>query len=158
MVRADEGRGFAEMESHIESHASCACGQLSLTCRGEPTSVSLCNCAQCRRRTGSAFGIAAFFPRDAVLIEGHAARYARSSDSGFEVVFHFCGDCGSTVYWEPQRKPSMVAVAAGCILDGAPLAPQKVAYGEQQSPWLRIHLRGDDDARHDESLERSRDL
>ena len=97
--------------------ARCDCGQLAVSCAGEPASVSLCHCLACQRRTGSTYGIAAFFARDRVNISGQGRRYTRSSDSGFEVTFHFCGDCGSRVYWEPQRKPEMIAVAVGAFAD-----------------------------------------
>jgi hypothetical protein len=32
-------------------------------------------------------------------------------------VFHFCPSCGSTVYWEPARKPDMIGVAVGAFAD-----------------------------------------
>jgi len=41
------------------------------------------------------------------------------SDSGQPVTFHFCAVCGSTVYWEPHRKPEMIAVAVGAFADPA---------------------------------------
>lgn len=57
--------------------ASCACGQLRITCHGEPRSVSLCHCLDCQKRTGSTYGIAAFFPRGAVEAEGRATSFTR---------------------------------------------------------------------------------
>ncbi|HEX9905358.1 MAG TPA: aldehyde-activating protein, partial [Propylenella sp.] len=31
--------------------ASCSCGQLSVTCEGEPVRISMCHCLACQRRT-----------------------------------------------------------------------------------------------------------
>ncbi|MCK5362860.1 MAG: GFA family protein, partial [Gammaproteobacteria bacterium] len=76
--------------------ASCTCGQLRITSQGEPQKVSLCHCLDCQRRTGSTYGIAAFFLRKEVRAEGRASTYKRSSDSGLAVTFHFCPNCGST--------------------------------------------------------------
>lgn len=42
--------------------ATCACGQLSVSCASEPAKISLCYCLDCQKRTGSTYGIAAFFP------------------------------------------------------------------------------------------------
>ena len=39
--------------------ASCSCGQLHLTCEGEPVRISVCHCLACQQRTGSAFGVQA---------------------------------------------------------------------------------------------------
>ncbi|WP_374572762.1 GFA family protein [Phenylobacterium sp.] len=118
--------------------ASCACGRLSADCRGEPASVSLCCCAQCQRRTGGAFGVAVFFAREAVTVRGEAAAYTRPSDSGQPVTFHFCPACGSSVYWEPHRKPDMVAVALGAFADPGFPRPGKAVYAERRPSWLAV--------------------
>lgn len=89
--------------------AACVCGQLTASCSGHPDLVSLCHCLACQRRTGSTYGIAAFFPRENVIVAGNAKAYIRSSDSGYTVSFYFCPHCGSTVYWTPERKPEIVA-------------------------------------------------
>ncbi|WP_307720374.1 MULTISPECIES: GFA family protein [Bradyrhizobium] len=83
--------------------ATCACGQLRVTCQGEPTTVALCHCLECQKRTGSTYGVAAFFPRADVEPQGEAREYSRIGGSGSAVVFHFCPNCGSSVYWEPGR-------------------------------------------------------
>ena len=116
--------------------AACACGQLWIACRGEPEKVSLCHCLACQRRTGSAFGIAAFFPREAVDAEGRASRYTRSSHSGYAVTFHFCPACGTTVFWEPERKPAAIAVAVGAFADPSFPAPTQSVWRERRHPWV----------------------
>jgi hypothetical protein len=113
--------------------ATCACKQLSIRCEGEPVVVSLC-----QRRTGSVFGVAAFFPRDKVTIDGVACTYRRSSDNGFDVTFHFCGTCGSTVFWEPKRKPESIAVAVGCFADPHFPRPSKSAFDEHRHEWFSL--------------------
>ena len=119
-----------------ERTASCACGQLRVICQGEPQKVSLCHCLECQRRTGSTYGIAAFFPRALVGVQGRASTYERPSDSGFTVAFHFCPHCGSTVFWEPRRKPDAVAVAVGAFADPGFPAPTQSAWTEHRHPWV----------------------
>jgi hypothetical protein len=120
--------------------ATCACGQLSVKCVGDPSSISLCHCLQCQKRTGSAFGLAAFFERGVVTVEGKARDFTRPSGSGFEVVFHFCEACGSTVYWEPQRKREFIAVAVGCFAEPGFPMPSKSVFKEHQHPWLSLPI------------------
>src|SRR5262245_10551537 len=60
--------------------ASCACGQLRVMCAGDPMMVSLCHCLECQKRTGSTYGIAAFFSREAVKTEGDCRTYPRCRD------------------------------------------------------------------------------
>lgn len=120
--------------------ATCACGQLTARCRGEPLKVSLCHCTQCQKRTGSAFGVAAFFARDDVAIDGQWNTFVRESDSGHEVAFHFCPECGSTVLWEPSRKRDLVAVAVGAFADPSFPAPSQAVHDENRCSWVSLEI------------------
>jgi hypothetical protein len=118
--------------------ATCACGQLSVTCHREPTRISLCHCLECQKRTGSSHGIAAFFRRADVEPKGQAQQFTRSADSGFAVTFHFCPNCGSSVYWEPSRIPEGVAVAVGCFADPAFPKPSQAVYTQHRHVWAKF--------------------
>jgi hypothetical protein len=74
--------------------ASCSCGQLKVEVDGDPVRVSICHCLACQRRTGSAFGMQARWPREQVRIEGDATEYVRISDEGEGRSFFFCPRCG----------------------------------------------------------------
>ena len=116
--------------------ATCACGQLSIRCEGDPLLVSLCNCLDCQKRTGGVFGLAAFFDRANVTPSGEAKSYARSSDSGWKVTFHFCPTCGGSVYWEPERKPELVAIGVGGFADPTFPAPTQSVHNKSRHPWI----------------------
>ncbi|MER8410951.1 GFA family protein [Mesorhizobium sp. M0140] len=118
--------------------ARCTCGQLQIRCPQESAKVSLCHCLDCQRRTGSPFGIAAFFDAAAIEISGSFQTYQRDSDSGFPVTFHFCGTCGSTVFWYPSRRPAAVAVAVGCFGDPSFPEPTQSVYGKSRHGWVAV--------------------
>ncbi|NIJ38919.1 hypothetical protein FHR22_003643 [Sphingopyxis panaciterrae] len=123
----------------MERHASCHCGQLALRCTGEPSKVSLCHCFDCQRRTGSLFSVAAFFPRAAVApIAGAARSFHRPSASGFGVSFHFCPECGSSLWWEPERLPHLIGVAAGAFADPGFPMPEQAVWAEERHRWLEL--------------------
>jgi hypothetical protein len=124
----------------MERHATCSCGQLVVVCKGEPAKVSLCHCPSCQKRTGSTYGIAAFFPRADVQSKGGTGRYTRAGDSGFEVTFFFCRDCGSTVFWEPHRAPDLIGVAVGAFADPTFPPPSQEVYEQHRHPWVKISL------------------
>jgi hypothetical protein len=65
------------------SVAACVCEQLTVSCSGDPAQVSLCHCLACQRRTGSTYGIAAFYPRENVRVADDVTAYTRKSDSGY---------------------------------------------------------------------------
>jgi hypothetical protein len=91
--------------------AACSCGQLHLTADGDPIRISMCHCLACQRRTGSAFGIQARFTSDQVHVVGRSSEYVRVSDESDarEHVFHFCPDCGATVFYTSPTEPDLVA-------------------------------------------------
>jgi hypothetical protein len=120
----------------ITRHAQCSCGQLRVKCNGSPAKVSICHCDDCRRRTGSAFGISAFFIRDRIEVAGESKLFSRNSDSGSRVDFHFCTSCGSTVYWEPARKPGMIGVAVGAFADPSFPMPDQSVWDGKRHAWV----------------------
>jgi hypothetical protein len=79
--------------------AHCSCGSLRAEATGEPARLGVCHCTECQRRTGSAFGVGAYFRKEQVRAEGPSKVYVRSSDSGRKIEQHFCPECGSTVFW-----------------------------------------------------------
>jgi hypothetical protein len=52
------------------------------------------------------------------------------------VVFHFCPDCGSTVFWKPQRVPELTAVAAGAFTDPNFPKPANAVHLETRHSWV----------------------
>lgn len=117
--------------------AACSCGKLKAVCAGEPSRVSLCHCMECQKRTGSVFGVAAFFHREKVETQGEFKSFTRGSDSGQPITFHFCPHCGTTLFWEPARKPETIAVAVGGFADANFPPPSREVYVELRHPWVR---------------------
>ena len=118
--------------------AACACGQLRVTVAGEPERVLACNCRECQRRTGSVFGVSAYFPAAAVAaIEGEHRTFTRSAgELRFET--RFCPECGASVLWTSSALPDHVAVAVGCFADPTFPPPTTVAWTTEQHPWVRF--------------------
>jgi hypothetical protein len=117
-------------------HASCSCGQLRLVAEGDPVRVSVCHCLACQRRTGSAFGFQARFPRERVHITGEARQYARSSDEGEPRTYNFCPECGATVYYTSDPASDLVAVAVGAFADPGFPAPDFSVWEERRHAWV----------------------
>lgn len=98
--------------------AQCTCGALQAETTGEPIAVATCSCRACQRRTGSAFGISAFWSLEDVKMKGDVTRFVRSADSGGRVVFYFCPTCGSTIFWKmPDLRSSWLGIAGGAFAD-----------------------------------------
>jgi hypothetical protein len=119
--------------------ATCACGQLRVAVDGEPERVLACNCRECQRRTGSVFGVSAYFARSALAgIEGEHRSFTRTAGAGLRFETSFCPVCGSSVLWTASALPDHVAIAVGCFADPAFPPPTEVAWTTERHPWVRF--------------------
>ncbi len=119
--------------------ASCSCGQLKVTCEGDPVRVSICCCGACQKRTSSVYGVGAYFPQAQVTsIAGQQKTFMRTSDAGRWLRSRFCPECGSTVYWEAEFRPGIIGVAIGALADAEDLQPVAVVWTKQKHAWAPI--------------------
>jgi hypothetical protein len=121
----------------ITRTASCSCGQLRVVAEGAPFRVSVCHCRACQRRTGSAFGVQARWPKD-FRTEGETHTWRRVGDEGTTLDFRFCPHCGSTVWFTQDATPDFIAVAVGAFGDAAFPAPVRSSYEQCRHPWVRL--------------------
>jgi hypothetical protein len=120
--------------------AACHCGQLRLEVDGDPFVVSLCHCLACQRRTGSAFGMQAAFRPEQVTVVGRYSDYSRISDEADrkEHVFHFCPECGSSVFYGEPTEEGLVVVSVGSFADPSFPPPTESGYESRRHPWVRL--------------------
>ncbi len=118
--------------------AKCHCGELKITCEGEPTEIYICHCELCQRRTGSTFNVNALFDSAHVSVEGESETYQRKGDLGIMVVYKFCRKCGSNLFWNSDFAPGQTGIAVGCFAD--PDFPQPTAslFGEKRHAWVNV--------------------
>lgn len=117
--------------------ASCRCGQLRATATGEPVRVSVCHCLDCQKRSGSAFAAQVRFPAANVTTSGEAKTFIATGDNG-AAHFHFCADCGSTVYYSNDSIPDTIAIALGAFDDPYFVTPNISVWELRQHEWLEI--------------------
>ena len=118
--------------------AHCCCGALRAEVSGDPSLVVACHCEQCQRRTGTAFGVSAYFPADQVRLAGPSKVFSRESQAGRKVEMHFCPECGTTVFWEAAFMPGHVGIAVGAFSDPAFPPPTISAWERSKQPWITL--------------------
>ena len=118
--------------------ARCCCGAVKVTVRGEPTLHALCHCANCKQRTGSAFGISAYFPQQHVeSVVGEVVEYQVTTEHN-EQIRNFCSTCGTTVYWSVSTLADFIGVAGGCFTEAPLDAPKATVLDEQRCSWVQL--------------------
>ncbi|MCW6026472.1 MAG: GFA family protein [Pseudomonadales bacterium] len=114
---------MVEQDPMIERVATCRCGQLRIVCQDDPVRVSVCHCFECQKRSGSAFAGQARFAQTHAQPAGQFSEYSSRGESGATTTFHFCPNCGSTVFYASTRFQGFVAVAVGAFADADLPAP-----------------------------------
>ena len=123
----------------VTRDAACSCGQLRLTAEGDPVRISMCHCLACQRRTGSAFGIQARFTEAQVHVVGPSSDYTRTSDTGDrDITFHFCPECGATVFYVCSDQPDVIAVPIGTFADPTFPPPRVSVFESRRHEWVAV--------------------
>ncbi|MET4296748.1 hypothetical protein ABIB06_007511 [Bradyrhizobium sp. LB8.2] len=126
--------------------ARCSCGTVRLSLPGPSNLVAACHCVDCQRRTGAPFGVGAFYPVEVARSRARRRNTSGQPHAGGKVRFHFCTDCGPTVYWKADNLPALIGVAVGTIADPNFPAPIKSVFEQSKQVWVEIdgaeHLQG----------------
>jgi hypothetical protein len=120
----------------------CLCGSVRYEYRGEVGPAGYCHCADCRRVSGSAFGVsvrvkAAGFRVTSGILKG----YTKTGDSGRPVTRFFCPDCGSPIYTAPPLHPDTYFIKAGSLDDPSLVVPNREAWTRSRVGWAEIDPR-----------------
>src|SRR5438105_678107 len=124
------------METEVK--AECQCGRLSADLPTRRPFIVACHCVDCQRRTGSPFGLLAYYAAGEVTIHGEAKRFARGTAKGNLVETFFCPQCGSTVYVKLSKQPAMIGIALGAIADPSFSGPDISVWEQSKHPWVTI--------------------
>jgi len=114
----------------------CGCGSLTAEVATDPVVVGACHCTQCQRRTGSVFGVGAYFRQEDVRTAGTSTSYIRDGQEGRKVRTHFCPVCGSTVFWFVDFFPGFIGVAVGAFADPSFTKPALSVWELTRHPWV----------------------
>lgn len=101
-----------------DSTGGCLCGAVRYAVRhGALRPVVACHCTQCRRVTGHYLAATAARRSDFRLLEDCGLKWY---DSSSEARRGFCGNCGSTLFWQPHGR-DYLSIAAGSLDDSSAL-------------------------------------
>jgi len=120
--------------------ATCACGQASITVDALPSMHGVCHCTNCKSRTGSAFGISAYFDRNAVVQQrGETKTYTfHHTAQNHDQERHFCSHCGTTLFWFVSSVPEKIGIAGGCFADAGLPEPSYSVTDRKRESWVSL--------------------
>jgi hypothetical protein len=96
------------------SSGGCLCGAVRFEVDGPLRDVVLCHCVECRRWHGHASAFTSA-PRGALrFVEERGLRWVDSPDSDARARRGFCGECGSSLFWDAPDRAT-ISIAAGTL-------------------------------------------
>ena len=93
----------------------CLCGACAWRTAGPLEKGGICHCADCRRVTGSAFGVSFRVEKSRLTRTGETRTFSKAADSGTVLTRHFCPVCSSPLYTESQAHPDAVFIKVGSL-------------------------------------------
>jgi hypothetical protein len=131
----------------------CLCGAVRYEVRGPLRDVLICHCEECRRWNGHTSAFSAADSEDLVLLEDRGLRWINSPHSDADARRGFCGECGSSLFWDAPRRPT-VSIAAGTLDGPTGLRTASHWFVSQAGDYYEIPADGL--PRHDRSGEHAR--
>jgi hypothetical protein len=116
----------------------CVCGAIRFTL-DQPLWVVACHCNACKKRTGTAYGISLAMNEDAVKeFIGQTRTFTRTGESGKQVRYEFCPNCGTTVRWHVELIANRQVFAGGTLDEPECLKIDGEMYTDAALAWARL--------------------
>lgn len=113
----------------------CLCGNVRFTVRGTVKGAGHCHCESCRRAASSP--VTSFFtvPRADAVLAGESLRFYVSSPG---VRRGFCGQCGSPMSFETDRRPDDIDLYVASLDNGQSVSISEHWHWDERVDWLNI--------------------
>jgi hypothetical protein len=119
----------------IVADLSCACGCVSVHVEGRVKSMFMCTCRDCQKATGTGHSTVAAFASADVKIAGDVRVFSTGADSGATMRRGFCPGCGTPIYAQSSRAPSLVLMPVGLFGGADWFAPNQVIFARSHEAW-----------------------
>lgn len=119
----------------MEFTGGCHCGAVRYRCDAEPLRAGHCQCADCRRLSGTGHISSLAVPADRVYWTGEPRAYTHQTDSGNPLTRTFCPTCGAPLYSASIREPSLINLRASSLDDPTVFQPTSVAWAGSAADW-----------------------
>ena len=119
-------------------NGACHCSHVSFQAVADPSSVTICHCADCQVLSGTAFRITVAAARSSfVLHSGSLSTYDKIADSGAVRVLTFCPICASSIYSTNRDDLSAdFQIRTGILDERAVLEPKHQIWRSSALDWV----------------------
>jgi hypothetical protein len=115
----------------------CRCGAVRYElAEEEPVQAYACHCLDCQTWSGSAFGLHALLPSDAIRVGGPLIDYVpEGADTSPQFL---CSICHTRVYNTNPAAPGLAVLRAGTLDDSQSIEPIAHIWTARMQPWIYL--------------------
>ena len=113
----------------------CLCGGVRFRTPGPVRSSGHCHCESCRRAASSPITTFMTVARDSATLEGESLRFYASSPG---VRRGFCGNCGSPMSFETNRRPDDIDFYVASLDEGLSIPIREHWHWDERVDWLQV--------------------
>ncbi len=113
----------------------CACGDMAFELVQEPLFVHACHCLDCKRKTGSSFGITCIVLEDDIDLKGAAMETIQSSP---RTTLHRTQCCRSVIYGTSSAFEATAWLQTRFLEDLRQLHIGAHIWIKRKDPWLQL--------------------
>jgi hypothetical protein len=122
------------------SSGRCLCGAVRYETDAPLRDVVLCHCVECRRWHGHVCAATAVPNASFRLVSSASLRWIDSPESDAHARRGFCGECGSSLFWDaPDRET--ICIAAGTLDEPTGLKTIRQIYTAQAGDYYEVDTR-----------------
>ena len=115
----------------------CLCGAVRYEIDGPLRDVVLCHCVECRRWHGHVCAATSVDGDALRLLSDEGLRWIDSPESDAHARRGFCGDCGSSLFWDaPDRET--ISIAAGTLDEPTGLKTIRQIYTAEAGDYYEV--------------------
>jgi hypothetical protein len=118
----------------------CNCGGVTYQVSGEPLLTYVCHCGNCRRRSGSAFGMGLVVSTENLEVVGELDCWERVSEIGNKNPVYRCATCGNVIYGLGAYTPGLAKLMPGTLTDTVEVEPDVHIWTSSAQKWVSIPL------------------
>lgn len=114
----------------------CACGAIRYVCSRPPVAMLNCHCLDCQRSSGAPFASGFIVADSDMEITGTPKTYAVRAASGGIATRSFCAECGSPLFAQGDRHPSVMSVRFATLDDTSGFLPMLDIWTASAQSWV----------------------
>lgn len=103
----------------------------------ELPAIYACHCLDCQTTSGSAFGLHALLPANAIQVEGTLSEYS-DERGGHVSCQRLCSQSHTHIYNTTSAAPGMLVLRAGALDDSARIAPVAHIWVRRKQGWMQV--------------------